>query len=190
MPIRVPLSTKRKVTFKQSRMASAPQAPPSQTTTTTRTTAPSQRLEEILSADSRIEELSDSEEGSYEEVTMAEPVISQPPSSSRNDQFTCLPPLFESPIPEDSYETETSQVQAETLEAILPFLTGNPNKFELNSYGIPKLQREKHVRFLEDALGDYPPHFAAMDASRPWMLYWSLQGLTVLGEDVSEYRER
>lgn len=29
-----------------------------------------------------------------------------------------------------------------------------------------------------------------MDAARPWILYWSLQGLTCLGEDVSKYQER
>ncbi|KAI9825473.1 MAG: CAAX farnesyltransferase (FTase) subunit beta [Thelocarpon impressellum] len=28
------------------------------------------------------------------------------------------------------------------------------------------------------------------DASRPWLLYWALTGLFLLGEDVSQYRER
>jgi protein farnesyltransferase subunit beta len=29
----------------------------------------------------------------------------------------------------------------------------------------------------------------AADASRPWFLYWCLSALTMLGEDVSSYRE-
>lgn len=29
----------------------------------------------------------------------------------------------------------------------------------------------------------------AMDAARPWFLYWCLSGLTMMGEDVSSYRE-
>ncbi|KAF2178280.1 terpenoid cyclases/Protein prenyltransferase [Zopfia rhizophila CBS 207.26] len=141
---------------------------------------PSSRLEEILTPSSRIEELSDSE-FDYEDMDSVA-------GESVSEQFPRLN-LIASPL-KDQLVTETSQVQDEALEAILPFLEGNPNDFELNSFGIPKLQRKKHVAFLNHALGEYPPPFAAMDASRPWIVYWSLQGLTALGEDVSEYRER
>jgi protein farnesyltransferase subunit beta len=30
----------------------------------------------------------------------------------------------------------------------------------------------------------------AADATRPWMVYWALAGLSMLGEDVSEYASR
>lgn len=90
----------------------------------------------------------------------------------------------------DSFKTDSSEIQDETLEAVLPFLEGNPNDFPLNEHGIPHLQKEKHIKFLKKALGDYPPPFAMMDASRPWLVYWSLQGLSALGHDISEYRER
>lgn len=90
----------------------------------------------------------------------------------------------------DSFRTDSSEVQDETLEVVLPFLEGNPNDFPLNDFGIPHLQAEKHVRFLKKALGDYPAPFALMDASRPWLVYWSLQGLSALGYDISEFRER
>jgi protein farnesyltransferase subunit beta len=29
-----------------------------------------------------------------------------------------------------------------------------------------------------------------MDASRPWMVYWALAGLSLLGEDVTRVRQR
>jgi protein farnesyltransferase subunit beta len=141
---------------------------------------PSARLEELLTPSSdRIEELSDSE--TYDDMVEAEPT-----------QITQEFPEFEmflSPL-RDELVTESSEVEKETLEDVLPFLEGNPYDFDLNSFGLPKLQRAKHAIFLRNALGEYPPQFAAMDAARPWLLYWSLQGLTCLGEDVSEYRER
>ncbi|KAF2739743.1 terpenoid cyclases/Protein prenyltransferase [Polyplosphaeria fusca] len=91
---------------------------------------------------------------------------------------------------QDLLSTQTWQVQEETLEAVLPYLEGNPNDFDLNTFGIPKLQRIQHVRFLNNALQKYPAAFMAIDASRPWFLYWSLQGLTALGQDISDYDER
>ncbi|KAF2205536.1 terpenoid cyclases/Protein prenyltransferase [Delitschia confertaspora ATCC 74209] len=159
-----------------------------QSQTQSQTSRASSRLEDILAEppSPRIETL-DSEEEEYEDV-MEDPIPAQSQSPSLESQFSGLK-LFDIPI-HDTLETETSIVQEETLDTILPYLEGNPNKFDLNSHGIPHLQRKKHVKFLEIALGEYPAQFAAMDASRPWLLYWSLQGLTALGEDVSAYRER
>lgn len=140
----------------------------------TSSTTPSSRLEEILSTEDRIEELSDSD---YEDITEEEMA-----NAAYIKSVT-------SPI-RDDLQTETSKVQDETLEVVLPFLEGNPNQFELNIFGLPKLQRANHIKFLKQALGDYPHQFAMMDASRPWLLYWSLQGLTALSYDISEYQER
>lgn len=94
-----------------------------------------------------------------------------------------------SPIKEE-YETETSKVEEATHQVILPFLEGNPNDFMLNAYGIPKLQREQHATFLKKVLGDYPAQFAAMDAARPWILYWGLQSMTALGLDIHPYQKK
>jgi hypothetical protein len=48
----------------------------------------------------------------------------------------------------------------------------------------------QHIDFLRDALGEHPAPFVGIDASRPWMVYWSLMGLHLLGEDVTDYRTR
>ncbi|KAF2812618.1 terpenoid cyclases/Protein prenyltransferase [Mytilinidion resinicola] len=141
--------------------------------------SPSARLQELLTTSQRIEELSDSE--GFEDAM--EPASAQAPPSFPKLQ------MFTSPL-RDELVTDSSAIEAETLDDILPFLEDNPYDFELNSFGVPKLQRAQHVAFLRRALGNYPAQFAAMDAARPWLLYWSLQGLTCLGEDVSEYRER
>lgn len=94
------------------------------------------------------------------------------------------------PVVRDHKETETLRVQDETTKSCLPFLKGNPARSPLNRKGIPGLQRENHVAFLRDALEEYPAPYVAMDASRPWIYYWALTGLSALGENVEEYRDR
>ncbi|OCL05269.1 terpenoid cyclases/Protein prenyltransferase [Glonium stellatum] len=143
----------------------------------TSTQSPSARLQEILSE--RIQELSESEEVEDMGPEPAESVASQLAKLQ----------LVQSPL-KDELVTESSEMQDQTLEDILPFLTENPYEFDLNSHGIPKLQRSKHISFLHHALGSYPARMVVMDAARPWILYWSLQGLTCLGEDVSKYQDR
>lgn len=143
----------------------------------------SERLEEIFSGEDRIEELSDSELGSEDEYEdMGAATLEEQANIAYLESVRI-------PIKED-LQTSTSKTQTETLKVVLPFLEGNPNDFPLNSHGIPTLQRKKHVTYLEDALDDYPAGFAMMDASRPWIIYWALQGLTALGEDVSEHQRR
>lgn len=171
--MRVPLRSKRrKVQIKKS--MAAPEGASSQT--------PSARFEEILTTAGRVKELGiDDGDDEYEDM---ETITGQFGDANQAWIQSVTSPL------QDLYETGTSKVQDETLEVVLPFLEGNPNGFDVNSHGIPKLQREKHAAFLKNALGSYPAAFAAMDASRPWILYWGLQGLTALGYDVSKYKER
>lgn len=104
-----------------------------------------------------------------------------------------IPALFsEPPAIQDPLITETTELQNETLEKCLPFLKGfhNSQKEPFNQHGVPALQRDDHLEYLFDALEDYPPGFAAMDASRPWMVYWALASLSLTGEDVSQFRTR
>ena len=93
---------------------------------------------------------------------------------------------------EGEIETRSSELQEETAADCLSYLLGD--KFEdsqpLNSYGVPSLQRAKHASYLKNFLGKLPSGFAAADASKPWLYYWSLIGLALLGEDVEQYRDR
>lgn len=99
---------------------------------------------------------------------------------------TALPPI------RDDLITETSVSQDETIEECLPFLAGIGIRslFDYNQHGIPSLDRAKHIEYLHDRLGELPPAFVAYDAARPWLLYWTLTGLCLLGEDVGQYRSR
>lgn len=99
--------------------------------------------------------------------------------------YTSFPPI------QDLLSSETSDIQCETIQECLPFLAGvGRSFFHFNAHGIPCLEREKHIEYLHERLQDLPPAFVAYDASRPWLLYWTLTGLSLLGADVHQYRSR
>lgn len=114
-------------------------------------------------------------------------------TSSQEAPRPGIPALFTQPPPiRDPLVTETIDLQDATLNKCLPFLKGvqSSQKGPFNACGVPALQRDDHVGYLYDSLEDYPSGFVAMDASRPWMVYWALAGLSLLGEDVTRVRER
>ena len=98
---------------------------------------------------------------------------------------TAWPPI------RDELETETSASQDKTVQQCLPLLQGLDTSLVISDRnGLPKLNREKHVRFLHRSLTPLPAEAVGSDASRPWMVYWALTALSILGEDVTPYRER
>lgn len=102
-------------------------------------------------------------------------------------------PSWLSPVPaiDDTLETESSHLQDATAEECLPHLLGQlDDASSSDNATLPELRRSSHASFLRKALGRLPKQFTALDASRPWMLYWCLNGLSVLGEDVSSYRQK
>ena len=89
----------------------------------------------------------------------------------------------------DPLATESSVLLSKTEAECLPFLLGTVDQGCEYTDVPPPLLRARHARYLRNALGKkLPPAFASLDASRPWMLYWCLTGLALLGEDISSYR--
>lgn len=104
-----------------------------------------------------------------------------------------VPALFsEPPVISDPITTETLELQKQTLDKCLPYLQGiqKSQRGPFNRHGVPALQRDDHAGYLYDSLEEYPEGFVALDASRPWMSYWALAGLSLLGEDVTKFRQR
>jgi len=170
MPISVPLRRKRKVVLIRSSLQSPNPKP------------------ELPTADpSKSEEL---RRLSLEEEREAMASSTAEEELLRDEDVPPVPSLFTQPPPiRDALSTESSRLQDETIEECLPWLT--EPEFDLNVFGVPQLQRAKHVRYLQHALDDrYPAPFVAMDASRAWIPYWALTGLHALGEDPAEYRDR
>jgi len=192
MPLSASNYRRRKVVFPPRKMASSTSTPLSQQ-------SPAEKLEELLQTSARIEELSsansDDQDGEEEEDKSSDSshdegthVHGWLPSKLKNN----IPALFAHPaILHDQLQTKSSDAHQAVMESCLELLTGKEQTIiDLNSHGIPHLQRQKHIKFLKGVLGKYPPPFQAMDASRPWLLYWALAGLASLGEDVSHYRRR
>lgn len=97
--------------------------------------------------------------------------------------FTSLPPI------KDALVTGTSLSQDQTAQECLPLHAGTSRSlFDLNPRGIPRLDREAHVEFLNETIQNaiHIPY----DALRPWIVYWTLTGLSVLGENLEKWRDR
>ncbi|KAI1380329.1 terpenoid cyclases/Protein prenyltransferase [Hypoxylon crocopeplum] len=105
-------------------------------------------------------------------------------------QEPMIPDLFSSwPLVQDNLDTTSSRVQDITIEECLPFLTARVDDVRYNQYGVPRLDRDRHVKFLRKHLEQLPSRYVALDASRPWIFYWCLNGLSLLDSDVSSYRD-
>ncbi|KAI1272407.1 terpenoid cyclases/Protein prenyltransferase [Xylaria sp. FL0933] len=111
------------------------------------------------------------------------PSRESPPAPRVPDLFTTAPPI------KDSLVTDTSVSQDAVESNCVPFLAGKQPGIRVNRYGVPSLRRDRHIAFLEKNLGPLPPAYKAADASRPWIFYWCLNGLVLLGADVSKYRD-
>lgn len=108
-----------------------------------------------------------------------------------------IPALFTSQPPiRDTLESYSSDLQDQTIDECLPYLSARGHQSgaaasERNAHGLPPLDRARHLAFLHRQLARLPGAFTPADPSRPWMLYWCLSGLALLGEDVSaRYRQQ
>ena len=115
-------------------------------------------------------------------------------SAAKPGPFSLNDLLIQLPLIQDTLRTESSLLQDETTQECLPYLTsthdtGNGPK-NYNTYGLPCLERGEHVQYLQDSLEEHSSRMTALDASRAWILYWALAGLSLLGEDITLYHDR
>ena len=157
-------------------------------------------LAEQFRSKARLEELpsdADEDDDDYEDVSSSDSGIPFPgkPSKPRTRRKRPdLPPWLHPAalhLFHDDPPTASLDSQRKVTAECLPLLTGKDTQgLPLNSHGLPHLRRTQHAAFLRHQLRRLPPPYVAMDASRPWLFYWVIAGLSFLGEDVSQYRER
>ena len=112
-------------------------------------------------------------------------MTSEESSPAVPELFTSLPPIH------DLLTTNSSTVQDATIQECLPFLSGaDISSPKFNRNGVPRLERQKHIHYLRSSLEKMPAVYVGYDANRPWVIYWALTGLCLLGEDISEYKQR
>lgn len=89
------------------------------------------------------------------------------------------------PLEDDGWPTPTSTEEAEVEEDILDTLAPVLDAAATGSSKKIKLDRRKHIAFLNKILSkSLPAAYVPYDASRPWLLYWSLHTFTLLGHSV------
>lgn len=47
-----------------------------------------------------------------------------------------------------------------------------------------ELQRDEHIKYLNEGLRQLGPSFVALDSSRPWLCYWIIHSMALLGESL------
>lgn len=182
--------TQRAVLFKRRTMTDGSRPSPPSSSTERPVSTSNSRITEILDgADTQIEVLpiSSTQSEAKDHSGVLGPtkvVMSAATASLVPDYFTTGPPIL------DALVTETSYLQNETIQECLPFLSGLQSGVSYNAQGVPHLDRTRHVQFIHRSLNPLPAPYVAADASRPWMFYWAMAALSMMGEDVTSYRVR
>lgn len=142
-------------------------------------------------AESEAKVVNETDDG-FVDISASEPDEQDLLASQMDRQsFSPVPAIFTSPPPiKETHRSHTLTQQNATMHECLPLLAGDSDTLELNRHGVPRLRREAHVKYLHKQLGKLPAPYLIADASRPWFLFWSLNGLALLGEDVSMYRQK
>ncbi|GJN92515.1 hypothetical protein Rhopal_005545-T1 [Rhodotorula paludigena] len=91
------------------------------------------------------------------------------------------------PTPSDGVPTsETLRVQHEAEQSISSLLTDY-----LSASADPQLHRDTHTAFLTRLLkAPLPRQYTGLDASRPWLLYWSIHSLALFDGDLDAQAKR
>ncbi|KAG0279227.1 hypothetical protein BGZ95_001885 [Linnemannia exigua] len=88
---------------------------------------------------------------------------------------------------DDGLVTDSSEVQVETEESIrrvfFPYTQESPMPLPIASIELRKL---RHVKYVLGALDNLASHWTALDASKPWLCYWILHALDLLGYRIPE----
>ncbi|KAF4596905.1 Protein farnesyltransferase subunit beta [Pleurotus pulmonarius] len=83
------------------------------------------------------------------------------------------------PASDDAFPTATSRLQAETEAVLLDHI---PTQASAETTQAPaKLHKSAHIQFLaRNFIQGFPAKYTSQDASQPWLMFWTLQGFSVL----------
>ncbi|KAJ3333362.1 hypothetical protein HDU76_008987 [Blyttiomyces sp. JEL0837] len=84
---------------------------------------------------------------------------------------------------DDAYPTETSETQKEVEESVRVLLEPYEIAEKLDAIDI---ERQKHIKYLREGLKGLKKGYVSLDASKPWLLYWMIHALDLLGESLTD----
>lgn len=91
------------------------------------------------------------------------------------ERFTRSPPAV---------STATTEQQAAVEERCLRLYLRHLDQARAVERGDVALARAEHVRYLLSGLERLSSGYQALDSSRPWLCYWILHGLDLLGHEL------
>ncbi|CAI9111052.1 OLC1v1011186C1 [Oldenlandia corymbosa var. corymbosa] len=83
-------------------------------------------------------------------------------------------------VPGTRTQEEQWMVEGKVFDIYAGFHSLPPN----SQSAILEIRRENHVQYLTRGLLQLGPSFCVLDANRPWICYWILHSIAVLGESV------
>lgn len=97
-----------------------------------------------------------------------------------------LPHLFH---PTNSHPTATLDEQSETetlISEVLKFIdttdtSDSPGSASIEPTELGPLRKGDHVKYLCSTMNYLPAPYVSLDASRPWLLFWTMHSLDLLG---------
>ncbi|CAG8735421.1 26149_t:CDS:10 [Dentiscutata erythropus] len=83
----------------------------------------------------------------------------------------------------DEYSTESSTQQSKTEKLVYDLFKTVKEK---NSLKTIRLNRNSHIKYVTDGLKGLHRHWVVLDANKPWLCYWMLHVLDLLGHDITQ----
>ncbi|KAG0030419.1 hypothetical protein BGZ81_002706 [Podila clonocystis] len=88
---------------------------------------------------------------------------------------------------DDSFPTESSQLQLETEESIRrAFFSYTPESPMPTPLASIELRKMRHVKYVLGGIDSLASYWTSLDASKPWLCYWILHSLDLLGYKIPE----
>jgi protein farnesyltransferase subunit beta len=85
----------------------------------------------------------------------------------------------------DNLSTETSREQTRTENSIMQYFYLYRQK-QAEMFTSIKLSRDLHIMYCLKGLEHLSNSFDCLDASRPWLCYWIVHALDLLGHELSQ----
>lgn len=99
-------------------------------------------------------------------------------------------PLTKMFTPNEGLITTTSEDQEEVEEVIADILADFKHGGNVIREEGPLLQREDHVAYLQRGLEGFSRGYAVLDASRPWLVYWTIHSLELLDAPIGPQHQQ
>jgi protein farnesyltransferase subunit beta len=88
--------------------------------------------------------------------------------------------LPHTPLPSNAHPSATLSEQSETEQLIAELLVLT-TPVHATGDDATILRKEEHTQFLASTFFKLPAGYVALDASRPWLMFWTVHSLDILG---------